>query len=144
MNSACTWWVLARQIVSELSINSTQTHWVNAPLPPVWTVDATNRSTPAESQLVVILRLFTPKESVHLSRGLSVVEPVCTCGPEIPPQIASDSEGSTLIENEEPIPVPGPVTGGEGAFTQWIWVELIESSETICLANTYQVHAEFI
>ena len=35
MNSACTWWVLARQIVSELSINSTQTHWVNAPLPPV-------------------------------------------------------------------------------------------------------------
>ena len=35
MNSACTWWVLAGQIVSVLSINSTQTHWVNAPLPPV-------------------------------------------------------------------------------------------------------------
>ena len=35
-------------------------------------------------------------------------------------------------------------TGGEGAFTQWVWVELIESSETICLANTHQVHAEFI
>ena len=36
MNSACTWWVLARQIVSVLSINSTQIHWVNAPSPPVW------------------------------------------------------------------------------------------------------------
>ena len=35
-------------------------------------------------------------------------------------------------------------TGGEGAFTQWVWVELIESSETIRLANTHQVHAEFI
>ena len=35
-------------------------------------------------------------------------------------------------------------TGGEGAFTQWVWVELIESSETICPANTHQVHAEFI
>ena len=35
MNSACTWWVLARKIVSVLSINSTQTHWVNAPSPPV-------------------------------------------------------------------------------------------------------------
>ena len=64
---------------------------------------------------VVILRLFTPKESVHLSRESSIVEPVCTCGPEIPPQIASDSEGSTLIENEEPIPVPGPVTSGQRA-----------------------------
>ena len=38
MNSACTWWVLARQIVSVLSINSTQTHWVNAPSPPVLSV----------------------------------------------------------------------------------------------------------
>ena len=37
MNSACTWWVLAGQIVSVLSINSTQTHWVNAPSPPVST-----------------------------------------------------------------------------------------------------------
>ena len=45
----------------------------------------------------------------------TVVEPVCTCGPEIPPQIASDSEGSTLIENEDPIPVPGPVTTGQRA-----------------------------
>ena len=35
-------------------------------------------------------------------------------------------------------------TGGKGAFTQWVWVELIESSETICPANTHQVHAEFI
>ena len=35
MNSACTWWVLAGQIVSVLSINSTQTHWVNPPSPPV-------------------------------------------------------------------------------------------------------------
>ena len=35
-------------------------------------------------------------------------------------------------------------TGGKGAFTQWVWVELIESTETICLANTHQVHAEFI
>ena len=35
-------------------------------------------------------------------------------------------------------------TGGEGAFTQWVWVELIESSETICPANTHQAHAEFI
>src|ERR1700743_2912762 len=35
MNSACAWWVLARRIVSVLSINSTQTHWVNAPSPPV-------------------------------------------------------------------------------------------------------------
>ena len=64
---------------------------------------------------VIILRPFTPEESVHLSRGSSVVEPVCTCGPEIPPQIASDSEGSTLIENEEPIPIPGPVTTGQRA-----------------------------
>ena len=65
--------------------------------------------------VVVILRLFTPKESVHLCRELSVVEPTCTCGPEVPPQIASDSEGSTLIENKEPIPVPGPVTTGQRA-----------------------------
>ena len=36
------------------------------------------------------------------------------------------------------------LTGGEGAFTQWVWVELIESSETIHLANTHQVHTEFI
>ena len=36
------------------------------------------------------------------------------------------------------------ITGGEGAFTQWVWVELIESSETIRLANTHQVHTEFI
>ena len=35
-------------------------------------------------------------------------------------------------------------TGGEGAFTQWVWVELIESTETIHPANTHQVHAEFI
>ena len=35
-------------------------------------------------------------------------------------------------------------TGGEGAFTQWVWVELIESTETICPANTHQVHAGFI
>ena len=35
-------------------------------------------------------------------------------------------------------------TGGEGAFTQWVWVELIEGTETICPANTHQVHAEFI
>ena len=35
-------------------------------------------------------------------------------------------------------------TGGEGGFTQWVWVELIESTETIRLANTHQVHAEFI
>ena len=64
---------------------------------------------------VVILRPFTPEESVRLSQGSSVVEPVCTCGPEIPPQIASDSEGSTLIENEEPIPIPGPVMTGQRA-----------------------------
>ena len=64
---------------------------------------------------VIILRPFTPEESVHLSRGSSVVEPVCTCGPEIPLQIASDSKGSTLIENEEPIPTPGPVTTGQHA-----------------------------
>ena len=64
---------------------------------------------------VVILCPFTPEESVHLSRESSVVAPVCTCGPEIPPQIASDSEGSTLIKNEEPIPVPGPVTTGQCA-----------------------------
>ena len=64
---------------------------------------------------VVILRLFTPEESVHLSRESSVIEPSCTCGPVIPPQIASDSEGSTLIENEDPIPVPGPVTTGQRA-----------------------------
>ena len=38
----------------------------------------------------------------------------------------------------------GEITGGEGAFTQWVWVELIESTETICPANTHQVHAEFI
>ena len=37
-----------------------------------------------------------------------------------------------------------PITGGEGAFTQWVWVELIESTETIRPANTHQVHAEFI
>ena len=36
------------------------------------------------------------------------------------------------------------VTGGKGAFTQWVWVELIESTETICPADTHQVHAEFI
>ena len=36
------------------------------------------------------------------------------------------------------------ITGGKGAFTQWVWVELIESSETIRPANTHQVHAEFI
>ena len=35
-------------------------------------------------------------------------------------------------------------TGGKGAFTQWVWVELIESTETIRPANTHQVHAEFI
>ena len=35
-------------------------------------------------------------------------------------------------------------TGGEGGFTQWVWVELIESTETICPANTHQVCAEFI
>ena len=39
---------------------------------------------------------------------------------------------------------PVHITGGKGAFTQWVWVELIESTETICLANTHQVHAEFI
>ena len=65
--------------------------------------------------VVVILRPFTPEESVHLSRELSIVEPVCTCGLEIPPQIALDSEGLMLIENEEPIPVPGPVTTGQCA-----------------------------
>ena len=64
---------------------------------------------------VIILHPFTPEESVHLSRESSVVEPVCTCRPEIPPQIASDSEGSTLIENEEPIPVPGPAMTGQCA-----------------------------
>ena len=40
---------------------------------------------------------------------------VCTCGPEIPPQIVSDSDRLTLIENEDPIPIPGPVTVGQCA-----------------------------
>ena len=40
--------------------------------------------------------------------------------------------------------LPWAHTGGKGAFTQWVWVELIESTETICPANTHQVHAEFI
>ena len=33
--SACTQWVLGGQIVSELTMNSSCTHWVNAPSPPV-------------------------------------------------------------------------------------------------------------
>ena len=60
--------------------------------------------------IVVALRLFTPKESVHLSQGLSLVSQVCSCGPEIPLQIVSDSKGSTLVENAIPIPVPQPVS----------------------------------
>ena len=63
--------------------------------------------------VVVILHPFSPKESTHLSHGSSVAPPVCTCGPEIPLQIALDSDRSTLIENEDPIPVPGPVTVGQ-------------------------------
>ena len=62
---------------------------------------------------VVILCPFTPEESVCLSQGSSEVPLVCTCGPEIPPQIASDSNRSTLIKNEDPIPIPQPVTQGQ-------------------------------
>ena len=75
---------------------------------------STDRSIEERVQdAVVILCLFTPEESAHLSQESSMVALVCTCGLEIPPQIASDSEGSTLIKNEEPIPVPGPVTFGQ-------------------------------
>ena len=65
MNSACTWWVLAGQIVSELSINSTQTHWVNAPSPPVLTqlyqatssisMSSINNSSQANSDIATIV-----------------------------------------------------------------------------------------
>ena len=55
---------------------------------------------------VVILHLFTLEESVHLSQGLSLVPLVCSCGPEIPPQVASDSKGSTLIKNNVLILIP--------------------------------------
>ena len=54
MNSACTWQVLARQIVSVLSINSTQTHWVNPPLPPVCGMDLEAMKTLFEAQMGVI------------------------------------------------------------------------------------------
>ena len=58
------------------------------------------------------------------------------------------SNGSTILTEGVDIPnidcVIVALTGGKGAFTQWVWVELIESSETIRLANTHQVHAEFI
>jgi hypothetical protein len=33
--------------------------------------------------------------------------------------------------------------GGKGVFTQWAHVEFIVSSETICPANTPQVHVEY-
>ena len=72
---------------------------------------STDRSIEERVQdAVIILRPFTAEELVHLSQESFVVAPVCTWGLEIPLQIVSDSEGLTLIENEEPIPVPGPVT----------------------------------
>ena len=64
---------------------------------------------------MVILCPFTPEESAHLSQESSIVTPVCTCRLEVPPQITSDSEGSMLIKNEEPIPVPGAVMTGQHA-----------------------------
>ena len=71
----------------------------------------TNRSIEERvPDIVIALQLFTLEELVHLSRGSSLVSQVCTCGLEIPLQIASDSEGSTLVENVVPILVPQPVS----------------------------------
>ena len=52
-----------------------------------------------------------------------------------------EEEALEMVEEVEAI---CDITGGEGAFTQWVWVELTKSTETICPANTHQVHAEFI
>ena len=80
---------------------------------PQWEV-LTDRSIKERVRdMVVALWPFTPEESVHLSQGSSLASQVCACGLEIPPQIASNSKGSILVENVIPILIPQLVARGQ-------------------------------
>ena len=103
MNSACTWWVLARRIVSELSISSTQTHWVNAPLPPVPIDDVADVRTGKASPPSLPIPSVQPDHHVSISVTSHVSHTITAS-----PQVSNVINNSVILPSKREVDNPPP------------------------------------